>query len=544
MKSHAIENDKVKSISIECGGTEMDKNREDDLKMTEVPVSFWIDTADDTDYPALESDIEVDAVIVGGGITGLTTAYMLKKHGIKTAIIEANRIAKGVSAHTTAKITSQHSLKYYKMINAVGEERTKQYASANQAAIDMIERIVRENNIDCDFKKVPAYVYTQDESYIQKLEHETESALKMGLPAAYTDTLDLPFGISGAMRFDDQAYFHPRKYLLALASVIEGEACRIYENTRAVDIREGDTHTVITDSGRKIKAKYVVQATRYPFFDKPGLYFARVYPERTYLMGIRINGSFPDGMYINAEKPSRTMRFHAGKDAGLMLVGGDSHKTGHGDNLHNHYEIIRDFAKPIFDIYGIPYRWSAQDYTAMDEIPFAGHMTANRDRIFVATGFDKWGITNGTASAMLITDLIVKGESPWEEVYSPSRFTPGASAKNFIIENADVAIKLISGKLNMPLGNQAVEKGKAVITEVEGYKVGVYRDNNDKLHYVSTTCTHLGCELKWNSAELSWDCPCHGSRFTYEGDIIEGPAAESIKPLESGLGEDSSDQGP
>jgi glycine/D-amino acid oxidase-like deaminating enzyme/nitrite reductase/ring-hydroxylating ferredoxin subunit len=515
----------------------MDRNQEDALKLTDVPVSFWIDTTDDTDYPALESNIEVDAVIVGGGITGLTAAYLLKKHGIRTAVIEANRIAKGVSGHTTAKITSQHSLKYFKMIKAVGEEMTRQYASANQAAIDMIESIIRENKIECDFKRTPAYVYTQDESYIQKLEDETESALRLGLPAAYTDTLDLPFGTVGAMRFDDQAYFHPRKYLLGLASAIEGDDLRIYENTRAVDIREADKHTVVTDNGMKIRAKYVIQATRYPFYDKPGLYFARVYPERTYLMGVRINGSFPDGMYISAEQPTRTLRLHKGKDTEMMLVGGDSHKTGHGANLHNHYEVIKDFAKPIFDITGIPYRWSAQDYTAMDEIPFAGHMTADRKNIFVATGFDKWGITNGTASAMLIADLITKGESPWEEVYSPSRFTPGASAKNFIIENADVAIKLISGKLNMPLGNEAVEKGKAVITEVDGCKVGVYRDNSDKLHYVSTTCTHLGCELKWNSAELSWDCPCHGSRFTYDGDIIEGPALESIKPLESGLGE-------
>ncbi len=534
MKFISIEKDNTKSLSIEYGGPEMDKNQ--------VPVSFWIDTTPETDYPSLENDIEVDAVIVGGGITGLTAAYLLKKNGIKTALLEANRIAKGVSAHTTAKITSQHSLKYYKMINTVGEEMTRQYAAANQAAIDLIESIVRENNIECDFKRTSAYVYTQDESYIRKLEDETESALKMGLPAEYTDTLDLPFGIQGAMKFDNQAYFHPRKYLLALASIIEGEDCRIFENTRAVDIQEGETHTVITDNGKKVRAKYVIQATRYPFYDKPGLYFARVYPQRTYLMGMRINSSFPDGMYISAEQPSRTMRLHKGNDMELMLVGGNSHKTGHGENLHNNYEIIRDFAKPIFDISGIPYRWSAQDYTAMDEIPFAGHLTANRNRIFVATGFDKWGITNGTASAMLITDLITKGESPFEEVYSPSRFTPGASVKNFVVENADVAIKLISGKLNMPFGDETVEKGKAVITEADGYKVGVYRDNDDKLHYVSTTCTHLGCELKWNSAELSWDCPCHGSRFTYDGDIIEGPALESIRPMESGLGEGRSNE--
>jgi glycine/D-amino acid oxidase-like deaminating enzyme len=243
MKSHAIEKDNGKSISIECGGNEMDKNQGDSLKMTEVPVSFWIDTTNDTDYPSLDSNIEVDAVIVGGGITGLTAAYFLKKNGVKTAIIEANRIAKGVSAHTTAKITSQHSLKYNKMINAVGEERTRQYATANQAAIDMIESIIRENNIDCDFKRVPAYVYTQDDSYIQKLEDETDSALRMGLHAAYTNTLDLPFGISGAMRFDNQAYFHPRKYLLALASVIEARTAG-YMKTRVQSTSRRAIHTL------------------------------------------------------------------------------------------------------------------------------------------------------------------------------------------------------------------------------------------------------------------------------------------------------------
>lgn len=519
----------------------MSRNNGESIKLSDVPVSLWIDTTNNTNYPELKENIQTDVAIIGGGITGLTAAYLLHKSGLKTAVIEANRIAKGVSGHTTAKITSQHTMKYYKMINAVGEERAGQYAQANQAAIDFIENTIRENNIDCDFKRVPAYVFTQNCGNIQKLEDETLAAQKLGLPAEYTDTLDLPFGIEGAMKFTNQAYFHPRKYLLALASLVTEKGCAIYENTRAVDIQEGDPHTVITDSGRKIRAKYVIQATRYPFYDKPGLYFARVYPQRTYLMAMQINGSFPEGMYINAEQPSRTLRSYTGSGLNLVLVGGENHKTGHGNDLQNHYEVIRDYAKPMFDIISIPYRWSAQDYTAMDEIPFAGKMTSGSEGIFVATGFDKWGITNGTASAMLISDLIVKGESPWEEVYSPSRFTPGASAKNFIKENFDVAVSLISGKLNIPDETAKVKKGQAVITEVDGNKVGVYRDDNGKLHYVSTTCTHLGCELKWNSAELSWDCPCHGSRFTYNGDIIEGPALESIKTMETGLGRENDD---
>lgn len=502
-------------------------------KITPVPVSFWIDSTGDTNYPKVEEDLDVDVAIIGGGITGLTTAYLLRRQGLKIAVIDANRIAKGVSGHTTAKITSQHTLKYYKMINAVGEERAKQYADANQAAIELVEKIVRENNIDCDFRRVPAFVFTQDENYVQKIEDEADAASSLGLPAEFSDRLELPFNIKGAMKFSNQAQFHPRKYLLALASVIEGEDCRIYENTRIVGIEEGDPDEAVTDSGRRIRAKNIVQATRYPFYDKPGLYFTRFYPERTYLMGMNIGGSFPEGMYINAENPSRTMRTHSGNGKNILLIGGETHKTGHGADLHKHYEIIRDFAQSNFDVVDIPYRWSAQDYTAMDEIPAAGRLTSGKNSIFVATGFQKWGMTNGTASAMIISDMILTTDNPWEPVYSPSRLTPAASAKNFIVENADVAKNYISGKLNIPEGTAEVVKGEAVITEVGGNKVGMYRDMDGELHFVSTTCTHIGCELKWNSAELSWDCPCHGSRFNYTGDIIEGPALECIKPMEA-----------
>lgn len=510
----------------------MDHEHDNLNKLNGVPLSYWIDSTEDTSYPQVDQDMEVDVAIIGGGITGITTAYLLKREGARVAIIDSNRIAKGTSGHTTAKITSQHSLIYDKMKKAVGEEKTRQYADANQAAIDLVENIIKENSIDCDFTRLPAYVYTQDENYISKLESETNTASQLGISADFTDRLQLPFNVKGAMRFANQAQFHPRKYLLSLASKIEGEDCRIFENTRAVDILEGDPHIVVTDSGKKIRAKSVVQATRYPFYDKPGLYFTRLYPERSYLMGLKINGSFPEGMYINAESPSRTLRSQISNDIRLVLVGGEKHKTGHGKDLHDHYETIRKFALSHFDVIDIPYRWSAQDYTAMDEIPVVGHLTAGRNRIYIASGFAKWGMSNGTASAEIISDLILKGDSPWASVYDPSRFTPVASAKNFVVENADVAKNYISGKLNIPTETVDVAKGEAAISETGGHKVGVYRDMEGNTHFVSTTCTHIGCELKWNSAELSWDCPCHGSRFTYTGDIIEGPALECIKLLE------------
>lgn len=510
----------------------MVKEQDHQINFSGVPVSYWIASTEDTSYPQAKGDTEVDVAIIGGGITGLTTAYLLRKEGIRVAIIEANRIAKGVSGHTTAKITSQHTLIYDKMINTVGEEKARQYADANQSAIDLVEKIIKENNIQCDFKRLPAYVYTNDENYISKVENEVNAALKLGLPAKYTDKLQLPFKVLGAMQFANQAQFHPRKYLLALAAAIDGEDCHIFEQSRAVKFLEGEPHTVITDNGAKIKARSVVLASHYPFYDLPGLYLTRIYPERSYLMGVRIKGSLPEGMYITAEDPGRSMRSCPDGNNELLIVGGEHHKTGHGTDLQEHYETLRRFAQFNFDVTEIPYRWSAQDYTAMDEIPYVGHLTSGRNRIYLATGFAKWGMSNGTASAVIISDLILKGDSPWAPVYDPSRFTPAASAKNFVVENADVAKNYISGKLNIPTETVEVAKGEAAISETGGHKVGVYKDMDGNNHFVSTTCTHIGCELKWNSAELSWDCPCHGSRFTYTGDIIEGPALECIKLLE------------
>lgn len=501
-------------------------------KLSGVPVSYWIASTEDTNYPKAEGDIEVDVAIIGGGITGLTTAYLLRKKGVRVAIIEANRIAKGVSGHTTAKITSQHNMIYEKLINNAGEEKAQQYAAANQSAIDLVENIVRENNIQCDYKRLSAYVYTNDENYIQKIEDEVKAAVRLGLPAEYTDWLGLPFKVLGAMQFTNQAQFHPRKYLLALASTISGDDCLILEQSRAVKFLEGEPHTVVTDNGSKIRAASVVLASHYPFYDLPGLYFTRIYPERSYLMGARIKGSLPEGMYISAEDPGRTLRSCPDGDDELLIVGGEHHKTGHGKDLHNHYEIIRQFAQSNFNVIDMPYRWSAQDYTAMDGIPIVGHLTSGRKRIYLATGFAKWGMSNGTASAVIISDLILKGDSSWAPVYDPSRFTPVASVKNFVVENVDVAKNYISGKLNMPAETVNAPKGEAAISETGGRKVGVYKDIDGADHFVSTTCTHIGCELKWNSAELSWDCPCHGSRFTYTGDIIEGPALECIKLLE------------
>lgn len=468
-----------------------------EIYLPDVPQSYWLASAPPTDYPSLDSDANADVAVVGAGITGLTAACMLKKAGLKVVVLEAGRIARGTSGHTTAKVTSQHSLIYAKIKKAMGEEKARQYADANETAIRTVGRIIDENSIECDFIRLPAYVYTHRDEYVEKLENEAKTASDAGISAHFQDHVPLPFSVRAALRFDDQAQFHPVKYLLGLAEAIAGEDCRIFEHTRAVDLHEGKTCSVITDKGFKVSAGKVVLASHYPFYDRPGLYFSRLYPERSYVLGVQTDDEFPEGMFITAEDPTRSLRYQPFKGGRLILVGGEHHKTGHGEDTREHYKKLRDFAADTFNVMDIPYMWSAQDYTSMDEIPYAGPLTSSRTNIYIAAGFAKWGMTNGTAAAAVIADLITEGKSPWSGVYDPSRFSPEASAKNFVVENADVAGKFISRSIS-PVPH----------------------------------CTHLGCGLVWNEAEQSWDCPCHGSRFTGEGEIIEGPA---LKPVNTGV---------
>lgn len=486
------------------------------------PNSYWIATAAKADYPALEENTEVDVAIVGGGIVGITTAYLLKKAGNKVAVIEADRILYGTTGHTTAKITSQHSLIYGKMKKEMGEELARQYAEANESAIHMVASLVKENNIDCDFTWQPAYIYTQSPKYIRAIEEETRAAAGLGIKAEYLDQVPLPFKVEAALRFDDQAQFHPLKFLQFLAQQIPGEGSHIFESSPAVDI-EKDPALVVTRSGNKVKAEKVIIATHYPFFDGGGLYFSRIYTERSYIMAVRIKEQFPQGMYINAEQPSRSLRSLSDPQGDLVLVVGEKHKTGDGENLQQHYQNLLDFAHSVFNVSEVKYRWSTQDCMTVDGVPYVGNLTSRNPNFYVATGFGKWGMSNGIASAMILSDLIVKGDNPWSPVYNPSRFNLTA-VKTFVVQNIDVAKELVAGKWEKVPDEVEVAVGEARVIEKAGQRCGVFRDEEDRLHYVDTTCTHLGCELKWNDAERTWDCPCHGSRFNYTGDTIEGPA--------------------
>ncbi len=497
------------------------------------PESYWIASTDTTNYPALEENIVVDVAIVGGGITGITTGCLLKKAGLKVAIIEADRIARGTSGHTTAKITSQHGLIYDKIASQVGMKKAKRYAQSNEKAIRLISKIIEELDIDCDFEWQDAYVYTQSDNYMEKIKKEVEIAQCLGIEASYATDLPLPFPIKAAVKFEKQAKFHPRKFLLKVAQYIDGDGSYIFENTNAVGIEEGEQCSLFAENGKKITAPKIIIATLFPFSNFRGLYFTRMFQERSYIVALKAKSRFPEGMYISAEKPTRSMRSHPFGDGEIVLVAGEHHKTAHGKDENTHYKNLIDFADKNFGIEEILYRWSAQDCTTMDNIPYIGNMSPNYPNIYVATGFKKWGMTTGAVSAMILRDLVVKGNNPWAEVYDPSRFVDKGSVLTFIKQNLDAIVSFASGKLPLGSAYKKIEKGEGKVISVAGQKIGVYRDEKGKLHFIDTTCTHMGCELKWNSAERTWDCPCHGSRFSPTGEVIDSPAFKPLEKIEA-----------
>jgi glycine/D-amino acid oxidase-like deaminating enzyme/nitrite reductase/ring-hydroxylating ferredoxin subunit len=497
------------------------------------PISLWLATTPATNYPALAGDVSVDVAVLGGGIAGITTALLLKQAGATVAVIEAGRVVKSVTGNTTAKLTSQHGLIYDHLISQFGTDGAQAYANAQQAAIEKCASLIQENNISCDFRRTSAYVYTEDEDETERITAEVEAATRLGLPASYVETTPLPFEIKGAVEFRDQARFHPRKYLLALVEKIPGGGSHVFEETRALDVDEEDeTCSVKTDKGI-VRAGRVVIATHFPYPDR-AMYFSRMHPKRSYVIGCRLSGKAPEGMFITSEAPFHSFRSNPMEDGGeIWMVGGENHKTGQGGDTSERYRNLELWARERFDVSRIEYRWSTQDNVTVDRVPYIGKASPGSERLFVATGFGGWGMTNSTVSAMLLSDLILGRKNDWSSLFDPNRFKPLTSAKDFVVENVDVAKHFVGDRLSVPDEESVPDlaEGEGHVIELDGEKVAVCKLEDGATHSVSAKCTHMGCIVSWNSAEKSWDCPCHGSRFNYDGRVIQGPANKDLETI-------------
>jgi len=491
--------------------------------------SIWLETTPGTDYEPLDGGMGVDTVVVGGGIVGITVASKLTGAGQTVAVVERDRIVGGVTGHTTAKLTSQHALVYDYLREQFGDERARQYAHANESAIDEVEATVEERGIDCDFERVPAYTYVETEDRKQDVRDEVSSARRLGLPASYTESTSLPYDVAAAVRFDDQAHFHPRKYLLDLAQGLVTDGSYVFEETRALDVDPGERCRVETDRG-ELAADDVVVATNVPFYDH-GLYFARLEPKRSYVLAVRLAGEVPEGLYYRPTDPYFSVRPHPAGDESLVLVGGQNHKTGHEGDGRGRYRAVEREARRRFDVESVEYRWSTQDFTSVDRVPFVGQLAPQTDHVYVATGFGGWGMTNGTAAGMLLADSILGRENAWADVYRPTRLNARASAPSVLKHNTEAMRHFFGDRFGTDTISTRVDlgRGEASVVDSNEGPVGVYRDDDGDLHAVSAVCPHMGCHVEWNDGEDSWDCPCHGSRFDTDGSVLHAPAVEDLE---------------
>ncbi|QNM04310.1 FAD-dependent oxidoreductase [Qiania dongpingensis] len=475
--------------------------------------SIWTKTKELPKRQTLTEDLKTDAAVIGGGMAGILTAYLLEESGIRTVVLEASRIGSGQTKNTTAKITSQHGLIYDKLLTSFGDEKASQYAQANEKAIREYRRIISYKNISCHFKDTSAYLYSLKEA--EPLKKEAEAAKQAGIDACFTTETELPFKVEGAVCFKNQAKFHPLEFLGAAA-----EELTVFENSRVFDV---DKHQVRTANG-SVTAENIIFATHYPFLNVPGYYFMRMHQERSYVLALE-GASLPEGMYLGIDKNGLSFR----SEEELLLFGGAGHRTGE-NRKGKQYDLLRKQARTFWPECREKAHWSAQDCMTLDGLPYIGTFSSETPNWYAATGFGKWGMTFSMVSAMIIRDKILGRRNPASDLFSPQRFTPSASARTFLDDGLH-AVRDLSRQLFSPPRDKtdALPKGHGGIVEYDGKKAGVYKDENGELHVVSPKCPHLGCQLEWNPDEKSWDCPCHGSRFDYEGHLIDNPAQEGLK---------------
>lgn len=493
--------------------------------------SYWRVPAFRPALPELRGDERCGVAIVGGGLTGITLAALLSERGADAAVVEADALGAGTTGGTTGKITLQHGLKYHALAQALGADNARLYARANQAGFDLIAGFVKTLHMDCDYTPSEAYVYTEDDGDVAALEKELKALDALGLEAFYREDCGLPFPIRAAVSVKDQAHFHPMKYLHALAAHAISKGCRIYEHSQVVSVERGSGCTLKTANGGTLRAQTVVLATNYPIKDMPGFYFARLHQERSYIVCADAPGIDVRGMYINVRPPVHSFRMHNAQKPRL-LAGGYGHKTGH-QGEGGSYTRLRALLKDRFPEGCAPIaQWSAQDTVTLDGVPYAGTLSRETPDIFIATGYAKWGMTNSAACALLLAESITDTGGMRDEaaLFSPHRFTPGASAKSFLVQSLDIAKSFTAGNLSIPFGDvQAVPGGEGKIMGADHDAVAVYKDEAGDVHVYSAHCTHMKCPLAYNAEEKSFDCPCHGSRFAMDGSVLNGPAPRPLK---------------
>lgn len=495
-------------------------------------VSLWQEVPVYGSLHRAQHDTPYDVAIVGGGITGVTASLLLQQAGRNCILLEAENIGFGTTGGTTAHLNTLLDTPYTTIIKNFGEDGARSVARAVREAIDVIERHVSAYGIDCGFETAPAYLFSQDEKQSKELQDVFDACRTVGLAIDYADGIPVPVPMQKAVRVERQAKFHPMRYVHALAHAFENLGGAILQYAPVTKVTEGDIIT-LDAGGKTIHAHNLVYATHTP----PGinLVHLRMAPWRSYAMAVTLtDGNYPDGLCYDMYAPYHYYRTQVVDGQRYLIAGGEDHKTGHEENTEKHFRALEAHVRKYFNVESIAYQWSSQYFEPVDGLPYIGNLPMHGDNIYVATGYGGNGMVYSTVAGVLLRDLITRQESAYQELFSPSRIKPVAGFTSFIQNNLDVAKSLIGGWFStetlQDLVNLAPGEGKVV--DYEGKSIALSRDSEGALHAVSPTCTHMGCHVAWNLAEQSWDCPCHGARYSPDGKVLTGPASADLQPIE------------
>ena len=493
--------------------------------------SLWLDSVKNTyNFDMLSQDIETDICIIGAGILGITCAYYLNKLGYKVVILEKDDLSTKTTAFTTGKITSQHGLFYDYLINSYGKNFAIDYLESNEKAIKNIKSIIDTEKIKCDFEYQNSFVYTTKKSDLSAIKKEVSAVNSLGFDCNFVTKTGLPFEIEGAICFKNQAQFNPLKYVHGLCNKIISNKGKIYTHTTASDIiNEQDSYLVYTDRNI-VKSKYVIVATHYPFLKISGFYFTKMYQSTSYIIAIDPKKTLSKGMYINNSAPIYSFRTTKYNGKNILLIAGSDHKSGHPTSYKDSYGILEEEARKYYPNCEVLYRWNTEDCISLDKIPYIGSYSFSMPNVFVGTGFKKWGMTSSNIAANIIVDKILNKTNKYEYIYRSSRLRPIKNIdefKNNIVQSTNSLLFEKLKSANMPFEKIAINSGS--IIDVNNQKVGIYKDNTGNIYAVKPICTHLGCLLSWNDVDKTWDCPCHGSRFNFDGKNLYNPAFKDLE---------------
>lgn len=493
--------------------------------------SYWMDSTEPTSYPPLQDDLTVDVAVIGGGIAGVSAAWELAEAGRTVALLEADRIAAGVTGYTTAKLSSLHSLIYADLRKSFGADAARKYAQSQQDAVEHVAAVSSRLGIECDLERVPGFTYVESPEHVDQVRAEVDAAAEAGLRASFVTDTALPFPVAGAIRVEDQAQFHPRKYLLALAGGLAGRG-RIFERSRAVGLHEGKPCRVTTENGSTVTARDVVVATHYPVFDR-ALLFGRLLPRRELVVAATIPVERdPGGIYLTKEQNTRSVRTAPyGDGRRLLIVTGEHFTPGAAANVSERWQRLLAWTQERFPGAEVAFRWATQDNDTTDHLPHIGPFHVGARHVYVATGFGGWGMSTGVLAGRLLTALITGAQAPWAGLYDPRRLHPVREAVPMLKLQAKTAKHFVGDRLRGSHVDsvEAIAPGTGAVLRAGGQQCAVYRDEGGAVHALSARCTHLGCIVHFNDAERAWECPCHGSRFAVDGSVVQGPAN---RPLE------------